>query len=171
VRRYKATNYLVQTNIQNSESGNDLQFSSGEVRQEAYNHVGVLGRGNSINQINGSSIPGEKEASANQSQSNLGVLLMDTNDLNQYHNTAAVKGNDLNPMIDQIDKNLALMIGVDDPIKLQLQAAEPQTEPIYSGQPIGLAEPSVRCTTLLCTEGTGPHLNRGGIPRQGIGWD
>ena len=88
------------------------------IDQNQKNLMGALSIGNSktqMNSTNASSSPGEKEASANQSQFNLGVLLMDTNDLNQYDNTTAVTGNDLNPTIDQTDKNLALMISVDPP--------------------------------------------------------
>jgi hypothetical protein len=88
------------------------------IDQDQKNLMGVLSTGNSktqMNSTNASSSPGEKEASANQSHFNLGVLLMDTNDRNQYDNATAVTGNDLNPMIDQTDKNLALMISVDPP--------------------------------------------------------
>jgi hypothetical protein len=83
---------------------------------------------------------------------------MDTNDLNQYHNTAAATGNDLNPTIDQIDKNLALRIGV-DPIKptqspnygdwiSNFMLLSLKLSPSIVVNPSVSMKPSVRCTTF-----------------------
>ena len=147
-----AGNTLSQTNLAEAWGSN--------IDPSQKNLMGALGCGNrktQMNSTNASSSLGEKEASANQSQSNLGVLLMDTNDLNQYNNTAAATGNDLNPTIDQTDKNLALMVGVDPTKPTQTPNYDwisnfklliLKLSPSVVVNPSVSVKPSVRCMTF-----------------------
>ncbi len=99
-----ATNYLVQTNVQNSESGNDLQASSGEVCQEVYNHAGVLESGNSINQINDQSQSG---FDVDQYSRNVMAMAGVGNTLSQTNLAGEAWGSN----IDQSQKNLMGALG------------------------------------------------------------